>query len=788
MIDPSNPYRVATHPIGEASPSGASEIQPSEAVGDGQADDTEAIEQGIREALMKNGTLMLRSGRTYRITKPLSFFGGGHSVKISANGAGHARLLFDIPRGVGLTFQGSKVGATHSLKSNVYATDKFVQPTYSGDARPGLLCEVISNKSWYHDPRPPSGWANFNLGEARGGTTSELKLSEDFAADHNDTIGRSFTILSGSNLGYARTVTSYSPKTKIVEFSPPLPNETAPGDKYIFNQASKGELNSIERIEGDRLELRNMTFDSYEVEGSGDTPPREQVTLEYFEPVSVHLENLEIEWVTHPTFNNFEGIRVLYGSDCYFRNVSLINCRRIGFQIERSYNTLIDFCQLRHSNNNFLGYGVNVQNSTSTTIRNSWFWGCRRGVDFDSVRDFQGAYPSRLGQVDSCVNYGGGVRNEGSSTHESGWYPREGWDSAGAHNYGFGSHGPAEHITYVNNTIINTYRGIFLRGTNERVLNNRFIGKMEECVGAWFGGNVSIEGNEYTHPSIVGNLEDPDNFRTLLPSNGPDFREQLPKRFLGLAVLNHSPTVYQRGLIRVKNNTVTSLRREFIYHQWVGAEHIEDIVVQHNDIVFDAPDNQSSVFLLNSNNSAKIRRLVDDRNLIKVRNGNFTAFRKNHVLDDTCVVNPHDITERRANDDRAEEMDTSSPISSDTMPERNHGLTVGRVVVKPYSPRSKFDISFHAAVMRPNEAGDVIVALFKNKVCVTARIIRCPEMNVPVEVSLTYHDEDRQHSQESYTVKIGPASHHAGEIVINPQAHNLYGLSKTTFSLREIGY
>lgn len=758
-------------------------IEPLGAVGDGITDDTASIEQALKRAVDSNGTLYLSANKTYRLTKSLSFSGGGKSVRVAALGAGRAKLLFDIPSGVGLTFTGTKKGKQHNLPVNTQANEKFIHLSSNSDIDRGDLCEIMSNKSWFHDPRSPAGWPKFNYAQARSGTESTLTLAENFSPPPEEVVGRSFTLLSGAYKGYARTVSAYDAENKVVEFSPPLPGSPLPGDSYIFSQASKGELNAVERVDGNRIELRNVLFDAYDVESA---PTVEQVVVEFIEPITVHLENLEFEWVTHPKFNNFEGLRIVYGADCHFKNVGMINCRRIGFQIERCFNTLLDFCQVRHSNSNFLGYGVNVQNSTETTVRNSWFWGCRRGVDFDSVRDWTSAYPSRLGRVESCTNYGGGVRHEGSEKYAAAWFPEPGWSEEKARNFGFGSHGPAEYITYVNNTVINTYRGIFLRGTNERIINNRFIGRMEECIGTWFGGNITIEGNEYLHTAVLGGSQDGETYGELRFGTESEFRNQLPKRFLGIAVLNHSPTNFQRGQIRVKNNTVNAVTDEFIYHQWAGAEFIEDLYVQRNEVTFSPREVDAPIYLLNSNNSASITRYVDDSNLIDAQGGILQSVKPSHQLDDTCVIKPHDSTERKYRSERSAEVRTSSYYSTDTMPTRKSGVEAANVKVRPYSNKSKFEVLFNATVSRSANPGNLVVCLFRDESCIATKLVHCPGEDIPVDVTLTHLDSVASRSETNYSVYIGPIETHPGEIVVNPLNNNPFGNNYTNLVVQEL--
>src|SRR5699024_2658322 len=84
------------------------------------------------------------------------------------------------------------------------------------------------------------------------------------------------------------------------------------------------------------------------------------------------------------------------------------------------------------------GYGIQDNGSVSTIIHNGDFYRNRRGVDFS------GTIPSRLGKVIAC---------KVSTTPEM--YPT---------SSGFGTHGTAEHIEFIDNDVSNVFNGFFLRG------------------------------------------------------------------------------------------------------------------------------------------------------------------------------------------------------------------------------------------------------------------------------------------------------------------------------------
>src|SRR5699024_7402028 len=190
-------------------------------------DDTEAIRKAIHTAINENLSLRLEANKVYRITQQLKF-SSNSSVHIFSNASGNnkAQLLFDIKNKLALDFQGIKKGGTKSLTNNVKSSSKFIRPSDMSHIQNGFLCEMISTKSWYHDPRPPANppvrWVGYNVGQARGCTKNTIILGEELKAPKDHIINRSFTLLSGDNESYSATVIDFNEDTKEATFSPNL--------------------------------------------------------------------------------------------------------------------------------------------------------------------------------------------------------------------------------------------------------------------------------------------------------------------------------------------------------------------------------------------------------------------------------------------------------------------------------------------------------------------------------------------------------------------------------------
>lgn len=736
------------------------ESDPYNAVGDGVADDTTAIKSAIQDALSNNGTVVLRGGKVYRVTSHLNFTAGGKTVRLISSGGGKAKIVFDISvAGVGLSFTGVQRGSTKTLAENVRIREKWIKPSSLANIEPGYLCEMISTKSWYHDPRSPAE-VTHNIGTAQAGTSTTITLASD--ADNTDTYtGQCITIYDGTGKGHARIITAYDPTTKVATVHRAWKTNPDYTSKYIIPQAYKGELNVVERILGGKIELQNLLNDGYDVIDDTYGDAKEDVRISFYDPVQVEIDGVDFEWIKSPNVGNFECIKIKYGRNCVFRNVEIIQTRRIGFQIERSYNTLIDFCRVRGADGNFLGYGVNVQNSTLTTIRNSYFWGCRRGVDFDSVRDFIDPYPSRFGRVESCVTFGGGIREEGRPL-EAPWYPEGDWLTDDALNYGFGSHGPAEHIEYINNRTVNVYRGIFLRGTNERVIGNKFIGKMEECIGVWFGGNFTIADNEYYHPALVGERPESDIFREINTFDGGSILEDFPNRFLNIAILNHSPIPYQKGFVSVRNNDVRAVKREFIRQEWAAGTYWEDTEVIGNHVMIWPESPIQQVFFVNSNNSAQLINWIDKDNHIKVVDGVFRAYRPNLTLGSDCIIIPeHSGIPWSATYNETTVLTAQIPVTA-SAPTTSQGTEILSIDVDHYSLASKIHITVSGSVQRTDGPGVAVISLFRDTLHIGSRRVYCPAADVPVPFTFDLVYVPSTSQKRTYSVRVGPADTSAG--------------------------
>lgn len=245
--------------------------------------------------------------------------------------------------------------------------------------------------------------------------------------------------------------------------------------------AKKSELHRVTKVDGVNIHTEDPANDGYNA-------PTEVVTVTFYAPVSVFMDNIQVKCVLDapsPTAAAVTGLQLYYCADSILRNVDVDGAAYTGVYVNGCYKTLIYGGQTNSANNLETGYGVQTYGSTHTTVKDRKFWQCRRGVDISG-----GAVISMHSIIEGCTNMGGGSDAEGTPY---GYYEN---GSLGSPQFGFGSHGPADHTIYRNNRVSNMWNGFVLRGGNEVVENNYYIGRSRNgVIYASFGENLTAVGN-----------------------------------------------------------------------------------------------------------------------------------------------------------------------------------------------------------------------------------------------------------------------------------------------------
>jgi hypothetical protein len=366
--------------------------------GNGVADNSAALLATLTAA---NGrTITLQSGMVYKLDTAVSYSG---NVSIKSSGAKPA-IIFHA----GQAFTPLTITGALAFSRNLTATQQVHNYGWDlADASgilPGMLVEVKSSASWYHDPRPES------------------------------------------------------------------------------TDARKSELHRVAYVDGNTVFMEDAANDGY-------TLPAETVTLTFYNPVSVNLSNITVR-CTLPAVGvdavNVIGLKIAYAYEPTLWKTSTEGAAAAGIQLAGCYNALVTGGHSHSSNNFYTGYGVQFVGSANCRVTGRKFWRCRRGVDVSGFNII-----SRHTLIDNNTNHGGGLNSEGTPY---GWYDD---GTTGAPQFGFGSHGPSDHTIYRGNTVSRMRSFINVRGRNELIEDNNFIGRsVFGGISAGYGENITIRNNK----------------------------------------------------------------------------------------------------------------------------------------------------------------------------------------------------------------------------------------------------------------------------------------------------
>lgn len=368
------------------------------AKGDGVTDDFSAINTALSVA---NGNrIIFDSGKKYLIGSPITFNG---DVSLSTDGAGKAIIFHNGQSFTPLTISGT-LSHTTTLTQSQQINNRDWVVANAGLVEKGMLMEVISSASWYHDPRPDS------------------------------------------------------------------------------TDARKSELHRVSSVSGNTISTEDIANDGYIL-------PDETVTIKFYTPVSVSIENMAIHCVLpFPAESTpaVTGIRISYANEPLLMDIDVENAAAVGIGFTGCYRPVCLRGHTHSSNDYGTGYGVQLYGSSHAIIRDRTFWQCRRGVDVSGAQ-----VVSRHTLIESCTNLGGGINSKGEIY---------GWNDGGllgAPQFGFGSHGPADNTIYRENRVAQMHTPFNIRGRNEIIEDNYIIGRTRYgVISCAYGENIWIKNNK----------------------------------------------------------------------------------------------------------------------------------------------------------------------------------------------------------------------------------------------------------------------------------------------------
>lgn len=553
-FDPDVSYAAGT--VGDALLSAPRHYTPQ---GGGVTDELATMQAAVDAAY--GGVLMLSSGGTYLIDGELEI---DEDIEIITDGALPAVIVTDGSTGIPIDIGGNiAADATTTLAANARIYSRFIEVASATGIAAGQLLKLQSNKAWYIDAREqsditPSGDA---AGTAVSGTTTTMVL--EVGATYAGFVGKSFTIESGTNAGFAREVTAYDSGTRTATFAA-LPSAIDNTSVYRFPELLKGELHKVRSINGTTVELEDPLFDGYDVVDDVYGDQKEVVTITVYTPLKVKIDNLRIE---RPALNGANGwlMRMSYCAGHEVTRFGGVYGSAVGIQDVSGYRGRFSKLDIAGSNDTTTGYGVQLYGCTFASVKDSDFAGCRRGVDVS------GLIPSNFCDVSDNRNHGGGEQEDGQA-----YYP-EGTVA----NYGFGSHGTARGTTFMRNGVTGVHTGINLRGRDEKILSNQFHGEIAECcVSLFYGFNTIVKGNVYQNLYSEGALANSSAQTETASFEATNINGRVPQDFI-----QHS-FARERGFLDVSDNVVWGVRRYFLAFPSSGTDTWSDISVRANRVHF----------------------------------------------------------------------------------------------------------------------------------------------------------------------------------------------------------
>lgn len=496
---------VAAAGGGAIYPTNAASVKEFGAVGDGIADDTDAINLALSTGL----PVELHDGETYRITSTINHVGDAvlfcrGNATISQAGQGFT----------GLHFQGELVSSSH-LSAGKEIGDRVWRVANTSGIETGMLMEVVSDKSWYYDPRPDA------------------------------------------------------------------------------TDARKSELHRVRHVEAGVVHTELEANDGY--------PTSESVTVNFYQPATVLIENITIEanLVTNGSPVR-RGVLLETVSDSILHNVTVRNYGLTGVSARRAYSSRILGGAMENINGAGASYAIQTSGSTLFDIVGTRFSGCYAGVDFSGTNVI-----SLLCSVSETVVTGGGVDSDGE---QFGWKE---FSAMGKSQRAHGTHGPSDRCKFFDNRISGVHSAFVLRGRNHVVSKNQIESQSANGVIRIYDGyNFTISDNVCDRSFFGGK----DSTSQSLSSS----QDKLPETF----VLVYDTYVTDGdGPLVIRGNKV-QVNRSMVRLQ--GATHSNYFVFSYegNTVTFSPKDKSLGVVLLDCTSPQNI----SNRSYISVGDVRFSEY------------------------------------------------------------------------------------------------------------------------------------------------------------------
>ena len=240
--------------------------------------------------------------------------------------------------------------------------------------------------------------------------------------------------------------------------------------------ARKSEMHRVRRVSGSTIET--------DVEANDGYPLSETVTVNFYTPVSVYLENIVFR-AKHELNKATHGIYIRYADKALLQNVSVFDTSLTGVSFVGCYDSHHVGGEISGVNGAAAAYGGKIVGSTLCSFENVKFSGSYAAVDITGFNVI-----SLMCAVVNCPVTGGGINNEGNFM---GWGE---YGALGASQRGHGSHGPSDRCVFRNNRIEGVHSAMPIRGRNHVVEDNYFESRSRTGVIRLYDGyNCTIKNN-----------------------------------------------------------------------------------------------------------------------------------------------------------------------------------------------------------------------------------------------------------------------------------------------------
>lgn len=457
------------------------------AVGDGVADDTDAINKAAAFALSRNATLYWEPG-TYNFTElqvastsarqsatswvalgPVKLnctkttpnatdYDADYAIRVRGYFLKQVNLAADAVRGAGVItlddVTGLEVGDLVGLQSS-----RLIQTDHRGQAREGQLCKVASvnpstkrvgleNTLRYFAPSNSVQYGTITSATSGASfTASGLSLSR-----RNAKVRIRFT--SGVNSGQVRYVTAYSGNTLTIGGNQSaFPSTPSVGDTFVLEWVTVVTLiKPVKFTMSDGFTLvKPMTSNA----NAGDT--------------------------------GFRGFDVLYADSPSITGLTVEGFSETGIRLRGSYQPYLLRATVRDANRGYntydgTGYGISINQCYGATVEAFETYRCRKGLDVTGTQMI--SWGTRV----SGVVCGGGVDYTGTAF----------WPVGVTENSGMGSHGAGYDSTYHDCTVVDCHLPYAMRGLRESYIDCRIQGNVGgPCFRLAHGGAPTIRNMVY---------------------------------------------------------------------------------------------------------------------------------------------------------------------------------------------------------------------------------------------------------------------------------------------------